>query len=774
MDTKSEKGAVSLFVKLAAVASGLLLLGMQMRPATAEPITGFPSAYAVGGTTSDGVTSFGPVAQYAQGNSTYVINDNGANRWGDYSETVLDPINTNRFWTIQEVAQAPTVWQTQIAEFSIGPGNTLNPISSFAGSTLTDTTTLSGGTRTFRPPDSTMAAGPSNVVEMTNGVFAVYNKSGVLQQRTSLDAFWTSAGVTPTNFSFDPRLVFDAPTSRWIAVAADNANQSNNLLVAVSKTSDPAAGWKAFAIPANPTTHNFGDFPTLGVNNNGVFITTNNFVPNNGPFQGNTVVTINKAMLEAGTLSFSRTENQSSSVSGVAPQPVVDLSNSGLPAAILGEFNTPAGVIRRSDVTGTIASPTVTSGPLINVNSFNQPTPAVQPSGAQAVGTPDTRFASSVVRTASNDLWGVQTVFDPVVNHDAIRWLDINGATNTVRQQGVIRDANFAFYYPSIAVNSSGGVVIGFSGSAPVTPETLNSFQPAPGSPATSFSMVLPGDQRTNVSLLATGNDPLVNAYAYVNQKILGSGTSNVAVSLDAQGNTVLTYTGSNPILPSYRFDYGAGPGSPHFGFDGAQGSTVISQFWQEQAGQTSFQHFLPLLSVIGPEVAPTTGPLLTSGEDTGDVITTPIGPQVTLPISYATFYANVTCKGETQGQWNEVSFMTGTLPTLMLNNPTDCTEILSDVGFILSETHIPLDDLNLGGEPPPGFPGSRFTDLPGLDGTAICPGCTIDVGLVSEPAAWLLLAVAWAGGVISYRRRMGTVLRRPGSSAAVRDRGQS
>jgi hypothetical protein len=334
MDMQSGKGAVSLLATFAAVASGFGLLGMQARPAAAEPVTGFPSAYAVAGTTSNGVTTFGPVAQYAQGNSTYVVNDMGANRFGDYSQTVLDPTNASRFWTIQEVAQAPTVWQTQIAQFSIGPGNTVNPISSFAGSTRTDTTTLSGGTRSFRPPDSTMAAGPSNVVEMTNGVFAVYNKSGALQQRTSLDAFWTSAGVTPTNFSFDPRLVFDAPTSRWIAVAADNANQSNNLLVAVSNSSNPTAGWKGFSIPANPTTHNFGDFPTLGVNNNGVFLTTNNFTPNNGPFQGNTVVTINKAMLEAGVLSFSRTENQSSSVSGVAPQPAVDLSNSGLPAIL--------------------------------------------------------------------------------------------------------------------------------------------------------------------------------------------------------------------------------------------------------------------------------------------------------------------------------------------------------------------------------------------------------------------------------------------------------
>jgi hypothetical protein len=746
----------------ATAALGFSLMAAQTTMAYAGPVTGFVSAYAVVGTTTGGTTTFGQVAQYAQGNSTYVVNDNGANRWGDYSATTVDPSDQTKFWTIQEVATAPTVWQTQIAQLSVGLGNAVNVVTSFPGSTRTDTVTLSGGTRSFRPPDSTLAAGPSNVVEMVNGAFSVYNKTGTLAQpRTTLDQFWQNAGVTPTNFSFDPRLVYDAATSRWIAVAADNAGLSNNALVAVSNTSDPTGGWKGFKIPVNPTTNNFGDFPTLGVNQNGVFITTNNFTPvPNGPFQGTTVVTIDKAQLEAGTLSFSRAENLSSGTTGVAPQPAVDLSNSGLPAAILGEFNTPAGLLARSNVTGTIAAPTVVGPSLITVNPFNSPGPAVQPNGAMAVGTPDTRIGSSVVRTTGNDLWAAQTVFDPTVNHDAIRWLDINAATNTVKQQGVIADANFSFYYPSISVNPGGQVAIGFSGSAPITPETLNSFQPSPGAPAASFSMVLPGDQRTNISLLATANDPVVNAFAYVNQRIVGTGKASVNLTLDGNGNTVVTYSGDNPILPSYRFDYGGGPGSPHFGFDGSKGSTVIAQFWGESSPTGGeIQAFLPLVSVFGPAVTETTTSgsigVTSSGADDadgGDVITGPINPPPAGPISYATFFADVTCSGQTQGQWNEVAFLTGTIPTLALNNPTDCTEQLSNVGFILSDTHIPLDDLNFGGEPPPGTPGSMFMLLTNLDGTDICPGCDVAVVLAPEPAGWFALATGWAA-LLAFRR---------------------
>ena len=111
------------------------------------------------------------------------------------------------------------------------------------------------------PPDSTLAAGPSSVVEMVNNRFAVYSKSGGLLSQSSLDNFWKTAGVTPVNFSYDPRLLYDSADGRWIAAAADNAGKPDNFLLAVSNTSDPTAGWKAYAIPVNPTAQIWGISP---------------------------------------------------------------------------------------------------------------------------------------------------------------------------------------------------------------------------------------------------------------------------------------------------------------------------------------------------------------------------------------------------------------------------------------------------------------------------------------------------------------------------------
>jgi hypothetical protein len=746
--------ASSRYLLMSCVAASALIPAEAM----AQVVTGFPSAYGIVGTTSGGVTTFGQAAQYAAGTDSYSVISQGRNRFGDYSATTVDPSNPSRFWTIQEVAQSASSWQTQIAQFSVGANNSFNLVNSFGGTTLAN----SGG---WVPPDSTLAAGPSSVVEMVNNRYAVYNKSGGLLSQSSLDNFWKTAGVTPVNFSYDPRLLYDSADGRWIAAAADNAGKPDNFLLAVSNTSDPTAGWKAYAIPVNPTAQIWGDFPTLGMNGAGIFLASNNN-PSGG---GSTVVTVDKASLLTGTLKFSRVENQSNTVSGVVPQPTVDLGNGALPEAVLGEFNTPAGTVRRSDIVGPLNAATVTSGPLITVDAHSAPVAATQPNGVTPLEVGDTRFGSSVVRTASNDIWAVQTVLDPSFNHDSIRWLDINAATNTVKQQGLIRDAGFSFFYPSVAVNPSGQVAIGFSGTASVTSDTLNSFVSAPAAPSASFNMVLAGDQRSNISLLATANDPVVNAFAYVNKNIVGKGNANISVSLNADGNTVLTFTGDNPILPSYLFNYGGGPGSPHFGFDGAQGASVISQYWSfSEEGRQA----LPTLTVLGPSLNPDNGGTDTgSGDDEGpggDVFKLE-GPTPFGLVSFATLFADIASNGDTTGTWDEVAFETRTRPTLILTNPTDFTETLSDVGFLLSDTHIPLDSLNFGGEPPPGVPGSMFDLLAQLDGTTLCPNCSVDITLpapIPELPVWFMLCGGLAGliGLREFRR-----MANPRSDAAIR-----
>lgn len=243
-----------------------------------------------------------------------------------------------------------------------------------------------------------------------------------------------------------------------------------------------------------------------------------------------------------------------------------------------------------------------------------------------------------------------------------------------------------------------------------------------------------------------------MNAFAYVNQHFFGGdGTANVTVTLNDAGNTQLTYTGSHPILQSYTFDYGGGPGAPHFGFVGSAGSKVIGQFWTNSA--EIFTN-LPSLSVTGPG---------SMGSN----------------IDFALFFAEVSCNSQTEGQWNELSFVANTTPKLTLTNPTSCSETLSDVGFLLSDVPISADLLNFGHEPPPGEPGSNFVPLSLLDGEILQPGDSLSIDLVPgvpEPSSLFLLATAaglLAFGSGGHRNRWRHYRRRQGVSltAGTQDR---
>jgi DNA-binding beta-propeller fold protein YncE len=107
------------------------------------------------------------------------------------------------------------------------------------------------------PPDSMGAAGPRHFVEFVNSRYAVYDKdTGKLVRESTLDAFWQASwpgqsvlanpymASFPFSAAFDPRILYDAARGRWYAIA-DN---SMELLVAVSNTSDPTQGWRGYQV----------------------------------------------------------------------------------------------------------------------------------------------------------------------------------------------------------------------------------------------------------------------------------------------------------------------------------------------------------------------------------------------------------------------------------------------------------------------------------------------------------------------------------------------
>jgi hypothetical protein len=332
----------------------------------------------------------------------------------------------------------------------------------------TNFTGSSFGQSGFIPPDTMGAVGPNHVVELINGRYAAYDRTGNLQDSSSLDAFWTDAGVTPAgSFSFDPRIVYDAHTSRWFATAVDNAGGANNFLVGVSNSSDPTAGWNAFSVDSDADDSNWADFPMLGLNQDNVVISANMFPLSGGSLTTGFVV-LDKSDLISGTLTTTTYEDVSAANTGFTPQPVFDLDNNTGPLNILSSFNKPGGLLKTSSIDSSALS---TTDGFISVTGRSAPPTIDQPGSKANIQAGDNRFSGNVVQQnigrANDSLWAVHGV--EVNGRAAIEWYEIDAVTDAVIQSGLIDDVALAINYPSISVNDFGDVLIGFSGGDPNT-----------------------------------------------------------------------------------------------------------------------------------------------------------------------------------------------------------------------------------------------------------------------------------------------------------------
>ncbi len=99
----------------------------------------------------------------------------------------------------------------------------------------------------------------------------------------------------------DPRILFDLVSHRWFALMIDYdsvTEVSNRFLLAVSATADPTGTWRGVALPADPITGNFADFPTLGIDASAVYLGGDMFDGAGNPV-GETLISIPKTNLLA-------------------------------------------------------------------------------------------------------------------------------------------------------------------------------------------------------------------------------------------------------------------------------------------------------------------------------------------------------------------------------------------------------------------------------------------------------------------------------------------
>ena len=344
------------------------------------------------------------------------------------------------------------------------------------------------GVNTFaRPADGDGSIGPAHFVELINGRFAIYSKTtGTLVQSSSDLSFWQNSGITIPGGQevSDPRVVFDPASQRWFASAIvfDRSTlASNSFMVAISAGADPTGPWQGVSFVGDPVNGNFADFPTLGLDSNGVYLSANMFAPNNGPEVGSALVSIPKSDLLLATPTAINATSfgiLSFAAYGAILQPVFNPSGTGsarvVAVASFGTDFAPHSTLVVSSITNA-AGPgaAVLSAPssipvdpyFVTINP-PQPNPA-----ATNLDDGDLRF-SAIARQVGDVIYAVDGVeVDAHVDTNglwagqaSIRWYKINAVNLAIIQSGTLSDPVMHYFFPSIAANADGTVVIGCNG----------------------------------------------------------------------------------------------------------------------------------------------------------------------------------------------------------------------------------------------------------------------------------------------------------------------
>jgi hypothetical protein len=366
--------------------------------------------------------------------------------------------------------------------------------------------------------DTMGAVGPNHFVELLNSGIAVYDKSGNLLSQTNMAGFF-AVSVSGTNVPLvhvsDPRILFDSRSQRWVASAIKPDTDPVIAILAVSDDENPtnlATGWQKYLLPID-RGYSEPDYDTLGLDANGIYLSVLQIALTNSGNAGHTIIAVKKPEIYNGINLFTRIEvtndltswtiQPSASFDAVPTNGYAWFVASDLPD---GGTNHQGGSVlfRRLQWQGTNAAWADTnwveaSNPgatyqdyyeLTGTNFSSIPSGVTAPQLGSTNGVDLFSIGSRLMMATIHNgfLWTCQTVglsgtngtyigdaSGTNVDRSAIQWLAFQISSDntslTLAANGRVYDPAASnawwYYFPSLAVNCPGDMVMGFSGSSP-------------------------------------------------------------------------------------------------------------------------------------------------------------------------------------------------------------------------------------------------------------------------------------------------------------------
>jgi hypothetical protein len=317
---------------------------------------------------------------------------------------------------------------------------------------------------TTGPPDATLAAGPTRIVELVNSQYAIVDRSGVGVSGPIRDL----VGATQSMFLADPQVAWDPQSDRFFYSIFENRGSTSpdeGIAWGFSKTGTPnsTADWCQYFTRFDYGGSAFPDRPSLGLTSDFVFFVSERFGVPNEDFQGVDLAWVTKPRKKKqcprkNTLKtgISRlTDSGGASLEFGTAVRNVDLSSSGWVIAQPATSNANLLVyeITKNGPVATVAGPRVVAVP-----AYTPPPPAPQAgltaAGASAPtletkGYPTQAYGAVDPRFGHVDIWTAHGVAGGA--GAAVRWYEINPSAATVDQLGTVEDQSLYVFNGTIA-----------------------------------------------------------------------------------------------------------------------------------------------------------------------------------------------------------------------------------------------------------------------------------------------------------------------------------
>lgn len=462
---------------LAILAAGIWLVGLASRPA------------AESASRQDAIQAFAPAARsiVETGDLTasatqlavpYAIN------LRDVPAGILDPNNQLHRWErgeidlneqdgIRSAAQLASL-RAESAELlpslAIQEPNGPNPLTPSLGVNFAsmDYTECCGGGGNV-PPDPELTVGPNHIIAVVNVALEIYDKSGnSLVGPTTFDSFM-SANPNCTGV-FDPNAIYDEAEDRYIL--GIDANGTGYCL-AVSQTNDPTGSWNVYHFVTGSASL-FFDYPHAGVGRDAIYMGANMFT---ATFLDSRIWAFDKQAMYAGQPAASVMKNLGSNEDTPQPMNLHGWNQGTWPTSGPHYFITETGYNGADHTIWSWNDPfganTLTAVGIIDLNASTgvtagTPLSAVQ-SGGGTLDAGDWRPLDFEYRNGFG--WTTMTVAcNPGGGSvNCVRWAQINPATATIVQSGVLSSSGNYRFHPDLAVNHCDDMAVGYTRSSSST-----------------------------------------------------------------------------------------------------------------------------------------------------------------------------------------------------------------------------------------------------------------------------------------------------------------